>query len=905
MTDATFDPYHKWLGIPAAEQPPSHYRLLGLAAFEADGDVIDAAANRQMAFLQTCANGPHAAASQRLLTEVAAARLVLLGGKKDAYDATLRAATTALAVGRPVGAALARPARVVAVAEVVGIEFPELRERPRSRPARRPAGGGRAKLVAAAALALLLCATAALGAWAMFGRGKRAADAATGQPAEVTAPVAEAAGPLTKPAPTAAPRAESEWVPLFNGTDLTGWKTDADVLSHWSVDNGVLIGRGVAGSYLHTERSDFGDFHLRAEARVDAGGNSGLFVRVSPSLGPGVAYEADIKSTDGTAFEIGRLNRSGKPATTAHNSTIRAGQWFTLEVIAKGSRIVVKVDGETTADFTDPSPLAASGHIVLEKLYLATAVDFRKVEVKELTAETPAVAVPRVDTPPPAVSPSKADSQPVVVVKTSLGEFRIELYPDKAPRTVERFLDYVDKGVYENTVFSMVSPGWALLGGGLTPELGPTNRATTLDNERDTGVPFSYGAVAMFEHKGGVAYADFTVSLSDNKGTSEWAFGKVVAGLDVVKKIAAVNTQTRGGYRNVPTPNVVIESVSRARGPFTPRDVPTPAPPAVAPARPPAPLASASEIRQFKGHADIVWGVALSPNGKYALTGSGGGGYADGKFLPATDSTLRLWSVESGKELAKFAGFGAWVTCVAFSPDGRQFVAGSDDSSLRLYDVAALKHVRTFFGHKGAIKVVAFSPDGRTVAAGGGTFNGEADKDFAVRVWQVESGRLAHTLVGHAKGVWGVAFSPDGKRLVSSSWDSTVRVWDAASGRRLDTHFGRGSLSGVAFLAGGRRVAYTQGTELGVFDAFDGTAFPSLKGHDSGVKAVAASPDGKRLVTGGGGGLILLWDAATGAKLGELKGHGEAVTSLAFSKDGRTAISGSFDKTVRLWRLPQ
>jgi len=87
-----FDPYHKWLGIPPSEQPPNHYRLLGISLFESDPDVIDAAANRLMAYLQGCATGPHVALSQKLLNEVAAARLCLLDPKKKkAYDTRLKA----------------------------------------------------------------------------------------------------------------------------------------------------------------------------------------------------------------------------------------------------------------------------------------------------------------------------------------------------------------------------------------------------------------------------------------------------------------------------------------------------------------------------------------------------------------------------------------------------------------------------------------------------------------------------------------------------------------------------------------------------------------------------------------------------------------------------------------------
>jgi uncharacterized protein (TIGR03067 family) len=90
---AAFDPYHKWLGIPPADQPPNHYRLLGLNLFESDPDVIDVATEQRVVYLRGCATGEHIAESQKLLNEVAAARLCLLNvEKKRAYDMKLRSA---------------------------------------------------------------------------------------------------------------------------------------------------------------------------------------------------------------------------------------------------------------------------------------------------------------------------------------------------------------------------------------------------------------------------------------------------------------------------------------------------------------------------------------------------------------------------------------------------------------------------------------------------------------------------------------------------------------------------------------------------------------------------------------------------------------------------------------------
>ena len=89
---AEFDPYYKWLGIHPKDQPPHHYRLLSVEVFESDPEVIEAAADRHIAYLQDVATGPHVRQSQRILNEIAVARLCLLDPqKKAAYDAELKA----------------------------------------------------------------------------------------------------------------------------------------------------------------------------------------------------------------------------------------------------------------------------------------------------------------------------------------------------------------------------------------------------------------------------------------------------------------------------------------------------------------------------------------------------------------------------------------------------------------------------------------------------------------------------------------------------------------------------------------------------------------------------------------------------------------------------------------------
>ena len=135
-----FDAYHRWLGIPPAEQPPDHYRLLGVPRFEADPDVIQSAADQRMAHLRTFQSGPHGRLSQKLLNEVAAAKVCLLQpDKKAAYDRRLRGELWARCSSRLVDdAGRGRPSEVGEVGGEVGRPAPGAVEKPAAAGGRQP-----------------------------------------------------------------------------------------------------------------------------------------------------------------------------------------------------------------------------------------------------------------------------------------------------------------------------------------------------------------------------------------------------------------------------------------------------------------------------------------------------------------------------------------------------------------------------------------------------------------------------------------------------------------------------------------------------------------------------------------------------------------------------------------------
>ena len=157
---------------------------------------------------------------------------------------------------------------------------------------------------------------------------------------------------------------ESRVPALFNGKDLTGWKTDPKQPGNWHVENGVLIGSGPSISHLYTERDDFTDFHLRVEARFNKGGSSGVYFRCP--FGPSLPAD-DPKWPDGFEATINNarivrnitgglypgVGRRCVYSPVDKVTRVPFGQWFTLEVIADGDALAVLVNGKSSGYHVD------------------------------------------------------------------------------------------------------------------------------------------------------------------------------------------------------------------------------------------------------------------------------------------------------------------------------------------------------------------------------------------------------------------------------------------------------------------------------------------------------------------------------------------------------------------------
>ncbi|MFZ5558046.1 MAG: peptidylprolyl isomerase [Pseudomonadota bacterium] len=170
------------------------------------------------------------------------------------------------------------------------------------------------------------------------------------------------------------------------------------------------------------------------------------------------------------------------------------------------------------------------------------------------------------------VSPALA-ANPQVELRTSAGPIVIELYPDKAPATVENFLRYVRDGHYNGTVFHRVIDGFMIQGGGFEPGLKQKPTRDPIRNEADNGLKNERYTVAMARTQDPhSASAQFFINIADNKflnysaptrqGWGYAVFGRVIRGQDTVDKIKAVKTGNRGPYGDVPVEDVVIQSAA-------------------------------------------------------------------------------------------------------------------------------------------------------------------------------------------------------------------------------------------------------------------------------------------------------------------------------------------------------
>jgi WD40 repeat protein len=343
-------------------------------------------------------------------------------------------------------------------------------------------------------------------------------------------------------------------------------------------------------------------------------------------------------------------------------------------------------------------------------------------------------------------------------------------------------------------------------------------------------------------------------------------------------------------------------------------------------------------LHEIKAHPEHVGCLAFSPNGRVLAS------------AVRHEGTIRLWDVATGRPLTGTESHLAPIASFDISADGKLAVTASRDRTARFWDLATGKEVRRL-GLGFDNPAVGLSPDGKLLATGGRRFldaaTGAEIRKFAGDrmyhfkrliyspdgtkligdgsgelncLWDVASGNVLREFRG--AGVWSAAFSADGK-AVAVGLEENIEIWDLAADqllrrlgeepmrKRYSSGFSQlafspdGSLlaAGLRRNGGGDQRAPKDGG-IRVYEVATGKVRYFFDGHQAYVSAVAFSPDGRFLASGGDDKTVRLWDMAAGRERHVFRGHSGSVTAVKFTPYGGAVVSSSADATVLVWNVP-
>lgn len=283
------------------------------------------------------------------------------------------------------------------------------------------------------------------------------------------------------------------------------------------------------------------------------------------------------------------------------------------------------------------------------------------------------------------------------------------------------------------------------------------------------------------------------------------------------------------------------------------------------------------------------------------------------------NGVVDIWSAD-GKRAAGFK-LPAAANSLAFTPDGKSLVVGSDDPKNFVAVVSAVdgKPQQSFVGHMKPVFGVTLDRSGKRLLT--------ASADGTARLWDFASGKELRVLRGHNSAVTSAVLSSDEQTIVTTGADGTAIVWPIASSgesnsaapsevRAMLAH--KGPVNDAAFAPDGRTVATASADRrillwrpddvrpyrLAEVFSNNPPAPPTVRelvGHEGAVLAVAFSADGRRLASCGDDNAVIVWDVASGKLLKKLRGHAGKVRDVRFLDDGRQLVSVGYDQTLKLW----
>lgn len=284
-----------------------------------------------------------------------------------------------------------------------------------------------------------------------------------------------------------------------------------------------------------------------------------------------------------------------------------------------------------------------------------------------------------------------------------------------------------------------------------------------------------------------------------------------------------------------------------------------------------------THINQGKAH--WIRGLAFSPDNR-TLASSG------------EDHLVRIWDMASGTCHRILGKFQRPIWAIAWHGDR---LAVGNGAVIWLYDTLSWHHITTLTGHTGFVMRLAFSPDGRQLVSG--------SDDNTVRLWDVPTSQPSRMLTGHTEWLWDVAFSPEGQLVASCGLDRTIRLWRVRDGlclRVLTDH--TDIIHSVAFNpAGDRLVSASSDRTVRLWNLHTGECQRVLTGHEDQAVTAGFSASGQRVVSCGLDQTVRLWDADTGVNLQVMPDHQAIIWVGASSSDYRLFATACLNETIRVW----
>ena len=287
----------------------------------------------------------------------------------------------------------------------------------------------------------------------------------------------------------------------------------------------------------------------------------------------------------------------------------------------------------------------------------------------------------------------------------------------------------------------------------------------------------------------------------------------------------------------------------------------------------------------LQGHTQPIAGAVFSPDGTRIATAS-------------YDYTARLWKWPGGDELAVLTGHRHRVNCVTFSLDGKQIATGSSDGDIRIWDGQNGKPVRVLTGHQAAVFALAFHADGKRIVSGGA--------DGQLRLWDTQAGKELRVISERSSALAWVEFSPD-QRLLASAWtDGTTILHDGETFAPLRElpHNGATITSAVFQQRGDvlRLITTSDDRTVRIWDARTGKLLDSMQTFAESVAQAAVVPQGSRVIILGKDSTVRLWDLQADMPLAVLPSFDDELTTVAYAPpDGRYFLIGSANGTTRIY----